>query len=79
MEQKIEVEMEVLATFCRGTGQVCHLKLIMKANLKKFFFNMIKFLQKLVLPNKKLFFFFFKKKCKNAPGVVGAVLQTVTD
>ena len=47
---------------------------------KVFFFNMIKFLQKLVLPTKKhIFFFFFKTKCKNAPGVAGAVLQTVTD
>ena len=41
---------------------------------------MIKFLQKLVLPNKNNFYsFFFKTKCKNAPGVAEAVLQTFTD
>ena len=58
MEQKIGMEMEVLTTFCRGTGQVCHLKPKMKADIKKsFFFNMIKFLLKLVLPNQKLIFF----------------------
>ena len=40
---------------------------------KSLSFNMIKFLQKLVLPNKSLiFFFFFKTKCKNSPGVAGA-------
>ena len=64
MEQKIEIEIQVLATFCRGTGQVCHLKLMMKADIKKtfFFLNMINYLQKLVLHNKKTIFFLFKNK-----------------
>ena len=79
MEQKIEIEIQVLATFCRGTGQVCHLKLIMKADMKKSFFQHDQVFAKVSFTQQKTYFFFFKKKCKNAPGVVGAVLQTVTD
>ena len=53
---------------------------MMKADIKKFFFNMIKFLQKLVLSNKNNFYsFLFKTKCKNVPGEAKAVLQTVID
>jgi len=79
MEQKIEIEIQVLATFCRGTGQVCHLKLMMKADIKKSFFQHDQVFAKVSFTLQKLIFFFLKKKCKNAPGVVGTVLQTVTD
>ena len=80
MEQKIEIEIQVLATFCRGTGQVCHLKLIMKADMKKSFFQHDQVFAKVSFTQQKTYiFFFFKTKCKNAPGVAGAVLQTVTD
>ena len=76
MEQKIEIEIQVLATFCRGTGQVCHLKLIMKADMKKSFFQHDQVFAKVSFTKQKTYNFF---QCKNAPGVVGAVLQTVTD
>ena len=77
MEQKIEIEIQVLATFCRGTGQVCHLKLIMKADMKKSFFQHDQVFAKVSFTKQKTYIYIFL--CKNAPGVVGAVLQTVTD
>ena len=78
MEQKIEIEIQVLATFCRGTGQVCHLKLIMKADMKKSFFQHDQVFAKVSFTKQKTYIYIFFL-CKNAPGVVGAVLQTVTD
>jgi len=58
MEQKIEIEIQVLATFCRGTGQVCHLKLMMKADIKNSFFQHDQLSAKVSFTQQKTYIFF---------------------
>ena len=52
---------------------------LVAASVKRFFVSHMQNFFNITQQKKLLLFFFFKTKCKNVPGVAGAVLQTGTD